>query len=82
MEAAGVEGTGQSLERVLADVDAERQSHAGGVRADQEPVAQFDLKAVITQAMAEVDRSKTVWTRHDLVGQLDRYLPDDVRGLS
>jgi hypothetical protein len=70
---------GQSLERVLADVDAERQSHAGGVRRPRACGA-VRSEGCNHPRMAEVDRSKTVWTRHDLVGQLDRYLPDDVRG--
>ena len=41
----------------------------------------YDPEAVIAQAMAQVDRSKAVWSRYDLIGQLDRYLPDEVRGL-
>lgn len=67
---------GKSMRTVVGEVDKDRR---GNTRA---PLStEFDTSTVIAQAMAQVDRSKAVWSRHDLIGQLDRYLPDGVRGL-
>lgn len=67
---------GKSMASVLASVDEDRRAHR-----DQVADTSYDPAEVIARAMAEVDRSKAVWTRYDLIGQLDRYLPEGVRGL-
>lgn len=64
---------GKTLAGVLETVEMDTEK----VR----PVA-VDYGVVITQALAQVDRSKAAWTRYDLMAQLDRYLPDDIGGLN
>ena len=42
----------------------------------------FSPSRVIAQAIADVERTKAVWNRHDVVAALIRHLPDELGGLS
>lgn len=71
-EAKSVDRLGTTLEEVLDGVEMDMEKPGSSV---------VDFDQVISQALAEVDRSKAVWSRYDLVAQIDHYLPDSLRGL-
>ena len=65
---------GRSLDDVLraVGIDSERAEHADGFSRDR----------VIAQAIADVEATKAVWNRHDLVAAIVRHLPEELGGLT
>ena len=68
------ERLGRSFDNVLqaVGISPERELRA-------EPI---DAEKVIKQAIADVEATKAVWKRHDLVAGIVRHLPDELGGLS
>ena len=73
----------QALDRVEAKMRREIDGGLGGIadaaldaRPDQIAVAQWSPSEVVSVALAEVQRSRSAWTRADLIRALNAALPD------